>query len=344
MKKNKIIEFSHCLFIKMEVENDENLLENACTELGITDFERYEACWGADFAFLCEKSELKNCDNAYPEALLYRHLSRFKLGEKYAVLVLKNDYAFTAFFDEQRLIYCRQAAHFGRKNLLDLNERQTLIDDFLNEHLIQALKDYESEVLVVVNDDVDLTNALKYNVSLPIYHSKDLFKGALIRFEKKQGTTNFLRKQSSDEDLLKRLMMGFCGAFLLCVFAVFGDYFYEHYRLKSLLDSQNVDVSVKKTHAKNAKIIAEKSEIIERAKAEFSPLLLVEMFERLFFRMSESKAMAQSIEFRDNSIKLTLQNTQNNTLFVNKIHENTEFSVISKETNGDFLYVILEIK
>lgn len=349
IKSFQLISFDKLLFVRLVNLNlkDENLeeliFEKACEELGLQQGFDYSFSYVLDknsaFVFLTKDENLdKNCEFCLAEPLLFSLLNALKgskINHSYAVLVLEENYAYLALFNEARLLILKNLPQFNTRHLKDRDE--TSLQGFLEERLILVLKTVckEDQVLFLVCEDLKIKEFLSSKLPCISLKKEDLRLEGLDLEE----CINF-KRYKVETKLIKK----FTVAFILSLSAGFILSFLSVFLEKDLNQNDSYFDSFNMKTYKDDPVIAEKRTRVLFIQNELRAFFLTQSLKELFARLYEEKARLVGLEFKDEEFKILIHKNTQGDNFLKKIYQDELFSLKHKEVTDDFYELSLELK
>lgn len=382
----QVIEFDKILYIQLEKpplknENlEEYLFEKACDELGIKEGFNYAMSYilniDKSFVFLTLYENLEQkFDFAFCEALVWRNLNKWqdfvisqnkeifanktKLSTSYAVLVLRQNYGFVAFFEGENLLCLKNIPQFSLDYLQ--NKDQDIKQNFLEQRLYVFLKPlfelYECKSLVFINDEFNfaqfLSNKLQVlNFKLGEFSSNFQIKDLVfLQMKREENTSNFLRHKIKNI-FLKRLVAGFLLSFLLGFIFPICEFYVRQNDIKNSFLNLNDDLNQKelrfddleKQNTNNTLSIEQMKARVDFINKELKPMLLLDTLQTLFSLIYQNRAKIVNLELKDREIKILMPNDKASAGFIKELYLNSFFTLKNKELLGDFYELSLELK
>lgn len=352
--KAEIIGFDKCLYTSVLLEKkrlSKSELENMLFEKAISQLE-LENAYNYTFSyyltqdkahlFLCEEDFLdKHSEIAICEAFLYKNLSQIYKQKIQAVLMIRQNYAFILFVQDDDLLLCKHIPSLSQSLLAGKTKQEQdllykeILQDFL--HLDELCKDYKCELLLVFDES---TRAFCQSLALPCQKcSSEELTQRLLSYQNKlkiSSSANFLRHHRH-LSLFKSLVLGFFFVFALS----FAYEFYTLYQTEQEQIAQNaLNLRQSQDTSKIAEALKEKSALLKELEIFTKKAHIIQKFGLLFDFFHSHQSFIESVEFDDKIFKIFLKNPSQS--LINELYTSKDFTLKLKEEKEGLTLLYIE--
>lgn len=360
----QIIDFDKLLYIYLyddfDIEDEaleEFLFEQGVLRLGIKDEFDYHLSYSQKHNLFFLKDEFLDKDKklAIAEPLVFKSLAKCK----FCVIILRKTYSFICFFDDEKLLLCKNIPKFNLDFLKDKTQAQ-------KQELFEALFDtqakikddinfQESQQIFVDDGGIGFLDFLKGQGDLDceavVSSDLNLKSGFFLKLEKGE---NFLRDFIPKKNIFLGISLAFIAS-VLCVFVYLGvsaflkyyDY-QENYAFLSENEKKGQDLNelfskLQATSQENEEQIASLEKKLEDL--HFEPMShFFSALEPMTSLLRSYEIKLETFEFEGKKYKLVLIDNDKTQELIKSLYMNSHFILKSKELKEGFYTLVLELK
>lgn len=351
MSEVKFVNFDKFLYIKLQDNDDlEKLFNDSIEKLNIKDKFKYQPSFykNGDFCHIFLKEyENEKIDFLYPKPLIFENLANQNLikEKNYAVLIFEDNNTFLCFFKNKKFIYLKQLIKFDLKSIKENENKEKLFFEILHEkgRVLELLKHYESQILILVDDKYDFLSFVKkyfkcQNLDLLINLNK------LASFSPKylNYNANFIKEKSKKIYFLYKLLIIFLAVFIISILFLCVISYKNMNDIKS--NNENIDFQVIKLneYEKNLKeklqnlikINNEKEKDI-KAKEKLNDILKeqniskIQILNDLILILNKQNLLITNLSIINNDINISFYDDLKN----GNIFNNSKFQLLEQNQN-----------
>lgn len=269
--------------------------------------------------FLSKYSDLdKKAELILPKIALFKQLASFlNLKERYfCLLSFKDDFIFSAFFDKEKILYCK-----------------TYKSSIKDSYILELCREYKSEILLVENaKDEDIKELNKISE----LKFKELDKNVdekLLKFVKPEQSLNYSRLFTrSSTKFLKICVLSFLISFFIGIIYPYVYGFFDEKIDKDFLENKIESNKIN---------INKKDELVKELESYFDTTVSLIHLKEVFDLLDKYKIKLKSFSIDKKILILELYDEQDE--FMQEFYNNNFFLLKNKEKN-DSIKLFLELK